>query len=307
MKAAALLLLAAGGVAAAPAGPIRTVTYDPMQVIHVPVARGVPTHIEFEEGEEVVSNVAAGLASTCRQAQPNASDAAAGVTADANPDAWDLCAPKKGRDLWVKPVGTSRLPNPVALRTNRRAYSFSFDVVEPARAVQRLTITSGPSPSMNPEAAALAQRTAAAAALEPKPAEILAARLGALPLVRNSAYERRTNKTGTEALPSAVFDDGRETCFQFRGNRPLPAIHRINADGTDQRVNFRVVAQMGRLLCVDQVAPGWRLRLGSGENAPVAELVNQAYDPEGIPPEDGTAVPGVVRVLRAPAATAAKE
>ena len=306
MKPCALALLAAAGAcAAAQDGPIRTVTYDPAKVIHVPVARGVPTHVEFEPDEEIVSDVAAGLASVCRsvaRGRDNAQDA------DPSPDAWDLCAAKKGRDLLVKPVGAGRLSNLVALRTNRRAYSFSFDVVtNPAMAVQRLSIVAPGLPPQSPEAAALAQRAAMAAALEPKPAEIVTARLSALPVVRNSNYEVRTNRNGDEARPNAVFDTGSETCFQYRGNRPLPSIHRINADGSRLQLNWRLEPRMGRLLCVDQVAPGWELRLGADEHSPVAEIVNQAYDPEGVPPEDGSAVPGVVRVLRAPAAAITKE
>lgn len=302
----ATLAACASGFAAGD-GPIRTVPYDPTKVIHVPVARGVPTHVEFELGEQIVSDVAAGLASVCRSTSKSGMNAMVASDTQA-PDAWDLCAPKNGRDMWVKPVGTGAFSNRVALRTNLRAYSFSFDVVDrPALAVQRLSIAGTAAPSSDDPAALLAQRTALAAAMEPKPEEIVEARLQALPTVRNSDYDVRTNEAGAEARPSAVFDDGRFTYFQFRGNRPLPAVFRKNADGSVQQVNPRVDARMGRLLVVDQVAPGWMLRLGGERNSPVAEVRNRAFDPEGLAAVDGSAAEGVRRVVRDPRSGGFKE
>jgi type IV secretion system protein VirB9 len=303
MRCAALALLsaAASTVVAAGEAQIRSVTYDPTKVINVPVARGVPTHVEFESGEEIVSDVAAGLTSVCRSSTRGSQGSA--EMSDAAGDAWDLCAPKKGRDLWIKPIGSSKLPNPVSLRTNRRAYSFNFFVVtSPTLAVQRLSIAAPPSPPPDTQSSEFALRTAAAA--QPRPEEVVDARLGALPAVRNSSYDRRTNETGQEACPSAVWDDGIATFMQYRGQRPIPSIHRVNADGSKQQITPRMDRRLGRLLVADQVAPGWELRLGAEANSPVCVLVNQAFDPEGVAIDTGTTSPGVRRVLLAPPADA---
>lgn len=296
LAAVTTLLLALQAAVAASEGPIRVVTYDPTKVINVPVARGVPTHVQFEEGEKITSAPAAGLASACRTSAKDTNPQQVEIA----PDAWDLCAPKDGRNLFIKPVGTNRLPNPVAVVTDRRSYSFSFNVVgNPALAVQRLTIQSPKPPEPDPATLAMQQKVAIAIALAPKEEDVIQARMALPPLVRNAAYSIALGRDSEDVRPVAVFDDGRATYFHLPGNRPKPAVFKVNPDGSEEQVNPRFDLAT-EYLAVDQVAHGWRLRLGAEKGSPVASVRNEAYDPQGVAPVAGSAVEGVRRVVRNP-------
>jgi type IV secretion system protein VirB9 len=294
LAAATTLMLALQAAFAAGEGPIRVIAYDPGKVIHVPVARGVPTHVQFEEGETIDSAPAAGLASVCRTSRDSSAQA------EVAPDAWDLCAARGGRNLFIKPVGTSRLPNPVAVVTNRRSYSFSFNVVgNPVQAVQRLSIQPPKPPEPDPVTVAAQQKLAMALAAAPKEEDVIQARMALPPLVRNAQYTVALGRDSEDVRPVAVFDDGQATYFHFPHNRPKPAVFKVNADGSEEQVNprFDLATEM---LAVDQVARGWRLRLGANEGSPVASVRNEAYDPQGVAPVAGSAVEGVRRVVRNP-------
>lgn len=317
--AAATTLMVALQAAFAAEGPIRVVTYDPGKVIHVPVARGVPTHVQFEEGEKITSPPAAGLASVCRTSAKDSTSNGTTQAAEMPPDAWDLCAPKDDRNLFIKPTGagcvtstvpgqdgkpprsvTQCYPNPVAVVTNRRSYSFSFNVVaNPAQAVQRLTIQSPKPPEPDPATLAMQQKVAMALALAPKEEDVIQARINLPPLVRNADYTVAINETGQDAKPVAVFDDGRFTYFHFPGNRTLPGVFRVEANGKESRTNPSF-DPVNSLLVVDSVAQGWFLRLGADPDSPVASVVNNAYDPQGVAPVAGSTVEGVRRVVRNP-------
>ena len=49
------------------------------------------------------------------------------------------------------------------------------------------------------------------------------------------------------------------------------------------------------LLVADRVGRRFVLRLGES----VAAIINDAFDLDGVPPKDGTTVPGVARVVKA--------
>jgi type IV secretion system protein VirB9 len=49
------------------------------------------------------------------------------------------------------------------------------------------------------------------------------------------------------------------------------------------------------LLVADRVGRRFVLRLGES----VAAIINDAFDLDGVPPQDGTTVPGVARVVKA--------
>jgi type IV secretion system protein VirB9 len=197
-------------------------------------------------------------------------------------------------------VGTSRLPNPVAVVTNRRSYSFSFNVVgNSTQAVQRLSIQPPMPPQPDPMTAAMQQKVAAAMAMAPKEEEVIQARMALPPLVRNAAYTVALGENSQDVRPMAVFDDGRATYFHFPGNRPKPAVFKVNPDGSEEQVNPRFDLAT-EYLAVDQVAHGWRLRLGAEKGSPVASIKNEAYDPQGVAPVAGSTVEGVRRVVRDP-------
>lgn len=63
---------------------------------------------------------------------------------------------------------------------------------------------------------------------------------------------------------------------------------------TESLVNSHIDPEQPDILVVHRVAPELALRLGNQ----AVGVFNDAYDAEGLPPVDGTTVPGVARRLR---------
>ena len=96
-----------------------------------------------------------------------------------------------------------------------------------------------------------------------------------------------------DIVPVMVFDDGTQTYFSFPNNRPIPTVFQIAPDGSEEMVNARM--DPDDLLVADRVGRRFILRLGDS----VAAIINEAFDLDGVPPRDGTTVPGVARVVKA--------
>ena len=124
--------------------------------------------------------------------------------------------------------------------------------------------------------------------------ELIDARWQTKPLVRNSSYSVATGKDSEDIVPVMVFDDGTQTYFSFPNNRPIPAVFQIAPDGSEEMVNTRM--DPDDLLVADRVGRRFVLRLGDS----VAAIINDAFDLDGVPPKDGTTVPGVARVVKTP-------
>jgi type IV secretion system protein VirB9 len=284
----------AGGVGSIPtADPrLRVVVYDPAAVVSVPVKRGVVTLVVLA-ADEAITEVAAGLGADCTK--PEA--------------AWCIAAQPGGRTLFVKPKSAAGAPNNLAVVTDKRTHALRFVVLadsDPRPPVYRLVVEA-PVPHLAlPSPPALAAPAAPAASppatawpvmAPPAPAELIAGRLQARPEVRNTNYDLAPGTASEDIVPTLVFDDGRFTYFRFPGNREVPAVFQLLADGSEAVVNARMEDD---LLVVDRV--GRRLVLRSG--AAVVEVWNEAFDLDGAPPRDGTTVPGIERVTRAPAGAA---
>ena len=121
----------------------------------------------------------------------------------------------------------------------------------------------------------------------------------AKPSVRNAAYSVATGKDSEDIVPVMVFDDGTQTYFSFPNNRPIPTVFQIAPDGSEEMVNTRM--DPDDLLVADRVGRRFVLRLGES----VAAIINDAFDLDGVPPKDGTTVPGVARVVKT--ATASRD
>lgn len=254
---------------------IREVTYDPAEVIVVPVKRGVSTHVQLEAGE-TIRFAAAGVGSNC--AKPE--------------HPWCVVADEGSGHVFVKPRELASTPNTLALVTERRSYSFEFKLVsgrqEPAlRVVVRPPKAGEPDPRRLRLAQA-AQAAGAALASAPQPGEVLQHRLQAPPEVVNDRYSVATGPASQDIVPTVVFDDGRFTYLQFPNNREVPAAFQVNADGSESLVNLRMERDF---LVIDRVSRSVMLRLGPA----VASVVNEAYDLDGKPPVAGTTAAGVER------------
>ena len=111
------------------------------------------------------------------------------------------------------------------------------------------------------------------------------------PTPRNWSYSMQVLSGADDIVPSLVFDDGRFTYFQFPGNREVPSIFVISADGEEGRVNYHMD---GDLAVVQRMSRRFVLRLGKA----VIGVWNDAFDAEGVPPRAGTTSEQLRRTVR---------
>lgn len=268
---------------AQPSDPrLREIVYDPAAVTTVPVKRGVVTLIVFG-GDEAIADVGAGLGGDCSKPE----------------SAWCIAAQPGARTLFVKPKSGASAANNLAVVTDKRVHSLRFVVLadsDPRPALYRLRISPpAPPPEAAPPRIALAAQVPAMPSLAPAPVapDLLGDRLQSKPPLRNTRYSLAEGRNSSDILPSLVFDDGRFTYFRFPGNREVPAVFQVLGDGSEALVNTRMEDD---LLIVDRVSRQLMLRAGQA----VIAVWNDAFDIEGLPPSDGTTVPGVRRVLKEP-------
>ncbi len=273
-----------GGVAAATetADPrLREVVYDARAVVTVPVKRGVVTLVVLDV-DESITEVAAGLGGDCTKAEA----------------AWCVAAQPGGRNLFVKAKSTASAANNLAVVTDRRTHAFRFVVLadgNPKPPVYRLVVKA-PVRAAPPVRQGL-RDMAPLVALPlvppaPPPQQVVAERLQIRPRVMNTRYSIAEGTGSQDIVPTLVFDDGRFTYLRFPGNREVPAVFHVLGDGSETLVNIRMEDD---LLVVDRISRRLMLRAGSA----VVSLWNEAFDLDGVPPGEGTTVPGVQRVLKA--------
>lgn len=133
-----------------------------------------------------------------------------------------------------------------------------------------------------------------------KDAKILA-KQAALKKLDNKNAPQNTNYTmqiGDESqaiAPTAAYDDGRFTYLKFPNNREFPAIFHVADDKEESIVNYHIDPERPDTMVVHRIAREFALRLGNS----VVGIYNESYDPDGIPANDGTTVPGVKRIIKA--------
>lgn len=285
---ASLLALATSASSAeprqAPDPRLREVVYDVATVVSIPVKRGIVTLVELGH-DESIQEVASGLGGDCSKADST----------------WCIVAQPGGRTLFVKPKSTASAPNNLAVVTDRRTHSLRFVVLaeaDPNPPVYRLQVRAREQRPPAPRAPSMANAMAPPPLPPaPDPAAVVAERFQAKPSVRNTRYSVAEGRHSEDIVPSLVFDDGRFTYLRFPGNREVPAIFQVLGDGSEALVNARMEDD---LLVVDRISRQLMLRAGSA----VVGLWNEAFDLEGVPPSDGTTVPGVQRTFRTPATPA---
>ncbi|NCT81649.1 MAG: TrbG/VirB9 family P-type conjugative transfer protein [Comamonadaceae bacterium] len=260
---------------------LREITYDPRSVVTVPVKRGIVSLVTLD-ADEAITEVAAGLGGDC--VKPEA--------------AWCVVAQPGGRTLFIKPKSGASAANTLAVVTDRRTHAFRFEVLaddDPKPPVYRLHVKA----QARQAVAAVRQTSLLGPTLPPLivqplplPAELVAERMQTKPQVLNTQYSLAEGRNSDEIVPSLVFDDGRFTYMRFPGNREVPAVFHVRSDGSETLINARMEDDM---LVVDRVSRRLMLRAGSS----VVGLWNEAFDLDGVPPDAGTTVPGVERVLKA--------
>ena len=258
------------GLRTTPDPRLRTVVFAAEMVVDVPVRRGQITQIVLGDDEQLVGLPISGKGSNCAD------------------ETHTWCIATQGRDLFVKPKTGATSTNLIVV-TDRRRHAFLLQPVEGAGlTLMRLTVAA----PFVPRPVSTALPLAPALTL-PSAKELIEARWQAKPLVRNTAYSVATGKDSEDIVPVMVFDDGTQTYFSFPNNRPIPTVFQIAPDGSEEMVNARM--DPDDLLVADRVGRRFVLRLGES----VAAIINEAFDLDGVPPKDGTTVPGVARVVKA--------
>jgi len=115
------------------------------------------------------------------------------------------------------------------------------------------------------------------------------AKLDRKPEPRNWSYSMQIGDESEGIAPTMAYDDGRFTYLKFPNNRDFPAVFIVAADKSESLVNSHVDNDV---LVIHRVAHELVLRLGNA----VVGVYNDQYDMDGIPPNEGTTVPGVQRV-----------
>jgi type IV secretion system protein VirB9 len=271
-------------VAAAADPRMKEIEYDGKSVINLHVARGVATAIELDPSD-AISFAATGVGADCAK----------------EIDSWCIAALPNSRVIFVKPKSFASGSNNLQIVSSLgRFYSFHFDILgrtDPRPPIYRLTIKAPRQAAADsPGGAANAPGIAVLSGIAPSnPRDLVRERLHAEPRVVNSRYSIALGAFSDDIVPSTVFDDGRFTYLRFAANREIPAVFQIGQDGLESLVNARTE---GDLLVVDRVARRLNLRLGRQ----VVGVFNDAFDPKGLPPLDGTTATGVERALRPEAA-----
>jgi len=251
------------------AGPhdarVRTVTYDPANVVKVNGVIRASTQIVFADDEEI-AHVAIG-----------------------DSIAWEV-APA-GSILFLKPREKHPPTNLQVVTTRpdgrKRSYQFELSIAEASLSegyfVVRFAYPGDEIERRRGEAAARNSQREGALIEQ------------AFDFSRDyGARNWRFSAQGSVDLePEAVFDDGKETTFRFAGNRETPAIYLIASDGSETLTPKDV---RGELVVVHATARAFRLRKGGD----VLCIYNEAFDPVGVNTGTNTMSPAVARLPKSP-------
>lgn len=261
---------------------IRYAVYRPDEVTVITVQRGTATRIVLAGDEKILRDgTATGFPADCTKAELE----------------WCMHAEPGSNQILVKPKDGATHNN-LELRTDKRDYSFRFEVAAKAAAHGHAADSAMYRVSFRyPQAARAQQLEQLLGSAVPQPvasSNADAVIQDARPQPRNWRYTMQVLPGAEDIVPAIVFDDGRFTYFQFPANRELPTIYYVSPSGEEARVNFHIDAQDAGLAVVERMARRFVLRLGGA----TIGIWNDAFDSYGLPPKDGTTVDGLVRTVR---------
>jgi type IV secretion system protein VirB9 len=241
---------------------IKNVAYNADDVVKVVGHYGYSTDIVFAAYEEI-QNLAAG-----------------------DSVAWEI-APV-GNHLFVKPRESNAVTN-MTVVTNRRTYEFSLDARE-AKGLSRAD-DSGMFFQVRfvyPDDEAAALKAAAETRRREEESARIQAVLDQPPTPKNWDYWACGKR---DLWPTEVYDDGRFTFLRFPDAQELPAVFRINADGSESLAN-------GGMRGDQYVMQSTTRKLILRKGLAVACITNRGYDPWGISTPGGTTSPALRRKTR---------
>ena len=199
---AALALLASTTAVAATDSRIRSVAYDPEQIVRIVGKSGIQSTIEFAPDEKI-ENVAVGDSSK-----------------------WQITPNRRASLLFVKPLAAHSRTN-MTVVTDKRTYMFDLVAGEASTSAVYALKFSYPN-EKKVEA--------------PKPAQQVASansRPAAAAMAEKLHFDWKSN--GNKALlPARVFDDGSSVYLAWDKETPLPAILTQNEDKQEGPVNYQL-------------------------------------------------------------------
>jgi type IV secretion system protein VirB9 len=232
---------------------IACAVYDPTETYQITYRPGEATVIVFEKGEKLEG----------------------GGMGDGK--AWT--AGPAGNGFFFKPRAAKAGTNLILL-TNRRRYVLKLiPVAKHEDAIWSLTFD-------YPDTRA---KESAAAAVRRAEMSALLGQTGSTPATTNFDYDMHGD---VMLAPTALWDDGRFTYFEFRTSRDLPQIYRVLEDGSEALVNPDDMR--GPVLVVHDTAHRFNLRVGDA----VLGIRNNTYRPDGQVNPSATTIPGTVRLVK---------
>jgi type IV secretion system protein VirB9 len=239
---------------------MRTIDYDPVQVVRITGVFRTATQILFGE-DETILHVAVGDAT-----------------------AWDVAAEKN--ILFIKPKAAHGTTNLIVTtdRGGGRTRNYTFELNTEAKASPETLYVLRFSYPDDVKAQTLAVLSESERLLQAKLTSLQLDR-GAVEGARSQTYQVQ----GAPALqPSEVSDNGRFTILRFPAGQVIPAVYQVTPDGTESLVPFDV---RGEFVVVHAIAGQFRLRRGRD----VLCIYNTRLDPYGVNLGTHTAAPDVDR------------
>jgi type IV secretion system protein VirB9 len=257
---------------------VRTVAYNPQDLVVVTTYFGVSTPIRFADDEVI---------------EKESLDAG-------DRKAWSIKASARGNILFVRPIAEKADTN-ITVVTNKRIYLFLLTVAEEKAERKGKKGAFAPTYSMAtarsknitysltftyPEDGRKSEGTKAADAL------------------RTQMAGGKKRATGTdywvagdaEVSPLDARDDGRFIYLTFAPNQGIPSFYSVDAKGKETLLNPAVD---GTTVVIDRMVRQLALRRGDGDDAQVACLINRSFDSKGgVENTSGTVAPNVIRVIK---------
>ena len=224
---------------------IQYVDYDPDNVVKIRAKIGHTVTVQLDKSE----------------------DAEKGVVAMGDAQAWNMAV--KQNNLIFKPTATSPATN-LTVITDKRTYVFDLSLTGCVRGKKKRCVDiQQPTYLLRfhyPTEEEKARRKRAAQQER------------ALNMMVKFGLSKETAKLnylyygkGDKAIaPSAIWDDGRFTYIQYADNRDLPAVYKINPDGSEMLVNSHMEEDV---IVVHETAPKLVIRLGQS----VLGVENKGY------------------------------
>lgn len=219
---------------------VQEIMYNENNVTVIKIKTGVATLIQLESDEYLVGDeTGMGLG---------------------DPLAWNVSV--RGNNIFLRPIAEQPDTNIVVV-TNKRTYSILLQNDEGDKGsvtfILRYRYPKKPEPIVI------------------KPTVFLDKNPVSIPCVDGSLFNGSYEIKGSDSLkPSAIWDDGRFTCFKWNTAKDLPVVSRILPNGNEQLANYHMDKNV---MVIHEVSPEFILRLGeSVMNVKTQHNVQREYN-----------------------------